>query len=514
MPNRFDFGGVSLRAGGDNSATRRTPETPFCIAIVGDFSGRASRGIANPKTIAERRPHLVDRDNFEEVLAKHQVELHLPTGGDAPVMFRFRELEDFHPDRLFENDAFRQFKRLREQLQDPERFARVAEQAGLLPPEPASPAGAENPTRVVVPNPFRLASGSLLDDMIEQTESRLAELPRRTDAVHDFARELGAKYAVSAPDARQEEVIAAVDRAIGDAMSAILHHPQFQALEALWRATFLLVRELETDSSLRIYLVDISREELAADLKASDARETGVYRLFVEQGIQTPGADPWSLVVLNVRFGALSGDLNAMSRLAKIAHAGGAVFVAEADSSLLGCKSLAETPHPRDWKGIAEAETWATLRHLSEAASLALALPRFLLRLPYGKRTSAVESIEFEEFPEPPVHEHYLWGNPAFAVALLLGQSFSEAGWEMQPGSVAQINHLPQHVYGGPGESESKPCAEVMLTDAAVERILAQGLIPLVAFKGRDSVRVGRFQSVADGGRALTGRWEVNAGSN
>ncbi len=510
MSNRFDFGGVNLRAGEGSSNTRRTPQTRFCIAIVGDFSGRASRGICDPETIGQRRSYLIDRDNFDEVLSKLQVELHLPTGENDPLVFRFAELDDFHPDRLLENKAFQQLKALRERLQDPQRFAAVAEEVGLLRSAPAALAThAQNVTHPVTPNPVRLASGSLLDEMIEQTESRLTEAPRRRDAVYDFARELGAKYGVSSPDARQPEVIAAVDRAIGDALSEILHHQQFQALEAIWRSAFLMVRELDTDSRLRIHLVDISREELFADLKSSDVGETDFYRVFVEKGIQTPGADPWSLIVGNYGFGAQADDLETLTKVAKISEAGGAVFLAQGHSSILGCKSLADTPHPRDWKGVGDRQSWARLRSLPEAASVALVLPRFLLRLPYGGKTSPVESIEFEEFGQTPVHEHYLWGNPAVAVALLLGKDFEQSGWEMQPGSVAQLDHLPLHVYGGPGNSESKPCAEVLLTDAAVERILDEGLIPLIAFKARDSVRVGRFQPVADGRRPLAGRWQA-----
>ena len=47
MPNTFDFGGINLTAGGDTSGARPTAETPFNIAILGDFSGRASRGISD-----------------------------------------------------------------------------------------------------------------------------------------------------------------------------------------------------------------------------------------------------------------------------------------------------------------------------------------------------------------------------------------------------------------------------------------------------------------------------------
>jgi type VI secretion system protein ImpC len=43
-----------------------------------------------------------------------------------------------------------------------------------------------------------------------------------------------------------------------------------------------------------------------------------------------------------------------------------------------------------------------------------------------------------------------------------------------------------------------KPCAEALLTDEAVERILDNGLMPLVSLKGRDAARVLRFQSIAE----------------
>ena len=67
------------------------------------------------------------------------------------------------------------------------------------------------------------------------------------------------------------------------------------------------------------------------------------------------------------------------------------------------------------------------MRTLPDAETIGLALPRFLLRLPYGKKTFSAESFDFEEFEGAPGHEDYLWGNSAFAVALRLGRAFNEA---------------------------------------------------------------------------------------
>jgi len=294
-------------------------------------------------------------------------------------------------------------------------------------------------------------------------------------------------------------------------MRGVLHNPDFQALEAAWRVVFLLVRQLETGSQLKLFLVDISKQELAEDVSSAgshkDLRNTGAYRLLVEQSVETPGAEPWSIIVGNYSFGPAAEDAELLSRMAKIADRAGAVFLTGANPRLLGVASLAVASSPRDWKLPEKSGGWAELRRLPEAGAVGLALPRFMLRLPYGKKTSPLESFEFEEFTGEPAHEDYLWGSGAFAVALLLGQSFSDAGWEMRPGQFAEIEKLPLHVYPGDGGSQVKPCAEVVLTEDAVERMLEEGLIPLVSFKGRDVVRVARFQSIAESAPALSGRW-------
>jgi type VI secretion system protein ImpC len=512
MPKPFDFGGVNLTAGGDSSGARPSSETPFRIAMLGDFSGRANRGVVDDKAIAKRRVVLVDRDNFEEVLSRSGAGIQLSLGEGASLQLRFSELEDFHPDRIFQSlEIFGKLREMRSRLEDPSTFQDAAEELGLRSRDSASEPIKPDPSPAVATSPAHSASGSLLDEMIELTEARLgSNRPIRSSGeVGEFAQRVVARHLVSAPDPRQPQVLEVIDRAITSLMRAVLHHPDYQALEAAWRAVFLLVRQLETGSQLKLYLIDISKDELAADLRsARDLRHTETYRLLVEQSVETAGAEPWSILVGNYRFGPESEDAGLLSQLAQIAGRAGAPLLAEANSRLLGCASLASTPQPRDWESPQQlSRGWAELRRRPEAAFVGLALPRFLLRLPYGRKTSSLESFNFEEFAEAPAHEDYLWGNPAFAVGLVLAQSFTEAAWEMRPGTVTELQNLPLHVDRSNGESESKPCAEVLLTEDAVERLLEEGLLPLVSFKNRDHVRIGRFQSIADPPHALAGRW-------
>lgn len=512
MAKPFNFGEINLVAGEATIPTIPDSKTPFCIAILGDFSGRVNRHICYPASIATRRAVLVDRDNFDQVMAKLAPEIRLPLGGaSGPLSFRFSTIDDFHPDQIFQRSPmFDRLRDLRSRLSDPETFAATADELGISFRAQSKPREPEAVRPAAAPDVSGLASESLLDAMIEESESGAPTTHReRRDEVQEFARRIAKPYAAAAADPRQAEVVAVVDRAVSGQMRALLHVPDFQALEAAWRAVLLLVRRIETNTHLKLYLVDVSQEELTADLTSStDLRATGTYQRLVECSVGTPGAEPWSVLGGNYIFGPEREDVELLGKLAKVAIAAGALFVAGASPRLLGCASLATTPEPRNWKPRAEhVESWAALRGLREASSVGLVLPRFLLRLPYGKKTDAIESFDFEEMPGTLAHEDYLWGNSAFACCLLLAQSFSEAEWQMRPGTISEIERLPLHVYEHDGESELKPCAEALLTEDAAEQMLENGLMPLASLKGRDVARLVRFQSIAAPLRALSGRW-------
>jgi type VI secretion system protein ImpC len=292
-------------------------------------------------------------------------------------------------------------------------------------------------------------------------------------------------------------------------MRAILHHPDFQALEALWRSVLLLVRKVETDARLQVHLIDIADAELRADAMAEGPLESsGLYRLLVESTVGTAGANPWSLLVGSFTFGP--GSERVLRRLAKIGRAAGAPWIAGADSRLAGCPAVDRAPDPDDWERMIDPD-WEAFRRSEDAAYIGLALPRLLVRLPYGEDTEPSEMFPLEELSASSGHEDYLWGNPAIACALLLAKTFAESGWAMRPGAHLDIEGLPLHVIRDEGEASAKPCAEALLTERAANRLLDTGLMPLVSMKASDAVRLVRFQSVAHPNASLAGRWRPAA---
>jgi type VI secretion system protein ImpC len=522
MPDRRSFGEIHLDVTEGRERVQATPgsETPFRVAILGDFSGRGNRHVIEiGEAMANRRPTLIDRDNYDSVFAKMSPRLDLLLGGTGgfPITLKFSGLDDFHPDSLFRQVLlFHKLRETREKLSDPETFAETAGELGIRGTQPAAAAPAPvEPRRDTSADVQQAVSGNLLDQMVEETEQKL-EQPRPSripDPWTSLVRRIIAPHIVPKADPRQAEALGLIDLATSVQMSALLHLPEFQALESAWRAVFFLVRNLETNSRLKLLLIDASKEEISQDLASSpDLRSTGIYRLLVEKTIGTPGAEPWAILAGNYTFNASREDAELLGRMAKVAAAAGPPFIASASPGLLGCDSIADLPDRRKWTKQNTPETiaaWRALRGLTEARYLGLTLPRFLIRLPYGKETDSTELFDFEEIPDAAAHDDYLWANPAFAAVLLLAQTFTEQGWELRPGTLADITGLPIHIYTLDGESRTKPCAEVLMTQTAAEEMLDKGFMPLASLKDQPVIRLVRFQSITDPPSALAGRWNL-----
>src|SRR5204862_2823973 len=108
---------------------------------------------------------------------------------------------------------------------------------------------------------------------------------------------------------------------------------------------------------------------------------------------QSAGAVPWAVVVGHYDFSADDEDAEFLARIAKIASAAGAPFLAGASAGLVDA-AVGETTMTNVWTELR--------KKLRETASIGLAAPRVLLRLPYGKDTESIDRFDFEEMPGGP----------------------------------------------------------------------------------------------------------------
>jgi type VI secretion system protein ImpC len=484
---RFDY---SL--GPTNSSRRRPPGPVRRVLVLADVRGN---GIESGDRVLDRPIAKIDIDSLDDVLLRHApvVQLAPVAGGERVEIRRF---DDFHPDTLVERlSMFQRLREIRARLENPRTFAdAVAELQADIP----APALAD----VVAPSPPRPDSdGSTLDRLLGRTGPVAASAAPATPSSQDglgaldaLIRDAIAPHIVPSPNPQLPQMRGAVDAAMTDLMRSVLHDPAFQAVESAWRAVQWLVSTLELGESLELHLLHVTHAELGpAATQGGD-----LWRRLVDGEGRPGGRQAWSVVVGNVRFGASADDLDALERLGTLAAALDAPFLAEASSGLLGTADLASQPDPRGWTPM-EGDTsarWQAFLARPAASRVGLALPRFLLRLPYGQRTDPITAFAFEEQPPRPGHEAFLWGNPAMAYGVAIARGLDPEG---DASNVLAIEGLPAFVFAGDDGPILQPPAEVALTERAVEAIQARGLLPLIAARDRVLVQLVEPYAVAQG---------------
>ena len=187
-----------------------------------------------------------------------------------------------------------------------------------------------------------------------------------------------------------------------------------------------------------------------------------------------------------------------LGRVAQVAAAAGAPFF-----SAMAPDPLREPMH--EWHPLIKS-AWSSLRALPASAYLGLATPRFLLRMPYGKKTDPIDAFAFEEFSRQSGLSGMLWGHPALLAADLLCKTWKRDSKDFKLGSVASVGDMPVYVFtDADGDQIALPCTERMLNEKGAVQIATTGVNPVVSIRGRPEVRMGGFNSVAGG--LIAGRW-------
>ena len=126
-----------------------------------------------------------------------------------------------------------------------------------------------------------------------------------------------------------------------------------------------------------------------------------------------------------------------------------------------------------------------TLRAIIALGSVCLGFPALLLRQPFGERTDPVDALDFDELGSAPAHDAFLWGSAGTALAAM---------------SLADRLLLEDSLLAtyddGSGQA-IKPASGALLTDSAVDALLARGLVPLLAERGSTRLLAPRLQSLA-----------------
>ncbi len=253
-----------------------------------------------------------------------------------------------------------------------------------------------------------------------------------------------------------EEMIARLDEKLSIQINEIIHAEEFQKLESAWRGLYYLTNHSETDATLKIRVMNISKQELYREAKAyPDAKwdQSPLFKKLYEAEFGQLGGQPYGALVGDYQFNHSAVDVTVMKSVSKVCAAAHCMFIAGADPTLMGMDSWTELSNPRDLSKIFETPdyaAWKSLRDSENSRYLGLCMPRVLSREPYGAKTNPVEEFAFEERTDGHAGKDYAWMNAAYAMAANINRAFKEYGWTVRIRGVqsgGEVIDLPVHTF-------------------------------------------------------------------
>jgi type VI secretion system protein ImpC len=271
-------------------------------------------------------------------------------------------------------------------------------------------------------------------------------------------------------------------------LDRVLHAPEFQLIEAAWRSLWYLVLQTETGAGLRIKILDVTKRELLKDFQRStEFDKTHLFKVVYEEPYGAFGADPFGLLLGNFAFGPSGEEVELLEGLGQTASMCNAPFIAGVAPAMFGIAGFHQIPAMRDLSREFDSSVharWKSFRESQSARYVGLALPRLLLRSPYGIRPSLPGEIQYQE--DIGGGQHLLWGNAAFAFGVCVANAFSRFGWcgairGIEGGGL--VEGLPTWISRTEEEPEVRASVEFQITDRREKELSDLGFLALTQVK-------------------------------
>ncbi len=317
-------------------------------------------------------------------------------------------------------------------------------------------------------------------------------------AVRTLAEHALANTALISDDALKsiQGIIAEIDKKLTEQINEVLHHPDFQALESAWRGLHYLVNNTETDENLKIRVMNISKKDMSKTLrkfKGTAWDQSPIFKKIYEEEFGQFGGQPYGCLVADYFFDHSPPDVELLGEMSKIAAGAHAPLITGANPTLFQMDSWSELANPRDLTKIfqtPEYASWRSLRESEDSKYVALTMPRFLGRLPYGAKTDPVEAFAFEEATDGSDPSKYGWVNAAYGMAVNINRSFKQYGWCSRIRGVESggaVMNLPSHTFPtDDGGVDMKCPTEIAISDRREAELSKNGMMPLIHRKNSD----------------------------
>ncbi len=495
----MEKGTIEFSLGANRDLTGRWP---LRLAILGEFLPRAYE-TGKPDDRFFRS--VVDKDTFHEVMAQAKLRLQLDLKnplGEIPkelhLDFNLADFKAFRPEtiagaipeladlletrKLLGELTFRKItvEAFKQKLDPAGLPAELTEKitAAIQPPQKKVKT-APAPTPENAPTPKRSTdTESALDSILDMVDTGESEQPsadakRRVQAaISDFVGS-GTSAGTISDTAAAQKASAYADRLIGKAINAVMHHPEFQRLEAIWSGLKFLVDRTDFRKGVILEVINCPKEKFA---------ETFAEKIYpVEYDAQSN--IPLTAVIGVYEFDAHAPDIDQLRDLSSKAADIPVAVVTSLGASFFGLDNTAKLVDLPLLTTLLESPEFAKydgLRKEDTSRWLGLTFNRFLLRDLYGKDGLPVKGFEFAESAAE--DSHRLWGNPVWAVAVTMTRSQARIGWPTDIAGPREgaLDNLPVRPFTLTNGEEVNFPLEAPVPDRRLEEFDRCGIIPLL----------------------------------
>ena len=579
----------------ETGGAQQRKEIPFVVGVMAPLGGKSDKPA---KSLRGRKFVNIDRDNFDKVLASIEPraifsvpDVQAGNGASLAVDLKFNSFSDYAPVAVLLQvekvaEVFHERARLRDflaKLDGNDELGDICEaiigdksRSKAITAVFASAADAISEARTLSDSVARdeaiLAAiatadrepGSDIGDML--TKGRMVlepgQVPYALELIEEFVNQVVGEYKATEDGqinlaALLVQRISQKDGVISRQLNYILHHPEFQALEASWRGLHYLVLNSETGSGLKIRVLNASFDELYKDLdKAVEYDQSTLFKLIYEDEYGTFGGEPYGLLVGDYELGRSAKDIIFAEKISNLAAAAHAPFISSAYAKLFDIEDFDSLHRPRDLNKVfesAELVKWRAFRETEDSRYLTLTLPKVLLRLPYHNQNNPVDAIYFDEDVAVSLYKtdengyrlldnsgnpivqtreddngvvvektikavdskKMLWGNPAYILARVITKSFSRYGWTAAIRGVeggGLVEGLPAYTYETEEGDITLNCpTQVAITDRREKELNDLGFMSLCHCKGSDKAAFFGGQTTNKARQYLTDAANKNA---
>ena len=557
-------------------------EIPFIVGVIAPLSAKSDKVLP---PLRDRKMVQIDRDNFNKVLesveprVKFSVNNTLPgESGELAVNVPFMHIDDFDPVTVVQrvpalNTLYGERSRLRDFMakldgndalngilseilsnaEKSEALKAAVADAGEAVSAARTDKAANKLDQTAYDQAIMAAYAAELEDgkdiarMLSEGQMILEDTqkPYAIELIAEYVEQIMVKDELlpkgDNPDYNHggmlTQRVAEKDVVISKQLNLIMHHEDFQALEASWRGLHFLVMNTETNNKLKIRLLNVSYNDLYKDLdKAVEFDQSALFKIIYEEEYGTFGGEPYSILVGDFQFGRTARDIKFLEMLSGVAAAAHAPFIASAYAKLFDMDDFGNLYKPRDLSKIfesAELIQWRAFRESEDSRYVTLTLPKVMMRLPYHHENNPVEGIYFDEdvaitlvdtdadgnTTEKTIKQvdarKILWGNPAYILGQRITNAFSMHGWTAAIRGVeggGLVEGLPAYTFETEsGDIELNCPTQVAITDRREKELNDLGFMAICHCKGTNKAAFFGGQSTNKPKMYLTDSATANA---